>query len=208
MNFLQLATIIKNEIHDEIFIKHIYLKKAYPSTNRSLLQILTTNNDFYSSLLSSRIVQDIISELWISQNFYTPNIFITSSSYQNLRGKLLIYENYNYSFGTQNSMSPGMGKLTSLNSTNKVADAFDNIINYQLIASVIDENALKLSQLQNIDLKNPFHFIRKSNFYDIRSTNHVFTYFFWKKSPAYKVLLEAIVFFNFFFPYLINFRFI
>ena len=196
-NFLELATRIKNQINDEIFIKTIYLKKMYPSPQMSLIQILNTNNKFYSKLLASDIVLEIVSDLWIFQYYYTYNFLNTSSAFQNLKGDMIIHENINSSIvGGQSSISarspsPGKGEISSMENFKEFRDQNQNV-------GFLDQNALKLTQLQSIDLKNPFHFIRKSNFYDYRMTNHIFTYFFWLKSSAYKISLEVIIYMIFF----------
>ena len=88
-NFLRLATLIKSFIHDELFIKAIYLKKFYPS-NRSMLQILFSNRSFYQPLLKDPIIVEIVSDLWECDYNYTKNFLITSSSFLNLKGKLIV----------------------------------------------------------------------------------------------------------------------
>lgn len=173
----------------------------YPSPQMSLLQILNTNNKFYTRLLASDIVLEIVSDLWIFQYYYTYNFLNTSSAFQNLKGSLIIYENINSSIvGGQSSISTGRnlpltpGKIdlpSSLDNFKEMKDPNQNV-------GFLDQNALKLTQLQSIDLKNPFHFIRKSNFSDYRMTNHIFTYFFWLKSSAYKVTLEVLIYMLFF----------
>jgi hypothetical protein len=88
-NFLRLATLIKSFIHDELYIKAIYLKKFYPS-NRSMLQILFSNRNFYQPLLKDPIIVEIVSDLWECDYNYTKNFLLTSSSFLNLKGKLII----------------------------------------------------------------------------------------------------------------------
>ena len=168
----------------------------YPSPHFSLLQILNTNNSFYSRLLASDIVLEIVSDLWISQYYYTYNFMNTSSAYQNLKGKFIIHENINSSGVIQSSLTPMRNQTIAATKPldSSSADNFKEVTN----TPFLDQNALKLTQLQSIDLKNPFHFIRKSNFYDYRMTNHIFSYFFWYRSPAYKVAIESLLYMIFF----------
>lgn len=188
-DYLNLAVEIKNQINDEIFIKTIYLKKGYPSPNYSLLQILNKDTTFYSPLLTNSVVQDTISELWISQHYYTLNIFNTSSSFQNLKGKIFIMENINNDskdlYTNYNDIQNTKVQSTSSESNDR-KNLNPNFMKFQ-------EDSIKLNQLQAIDFKKPFHFIRKSGFHDYRFSNHIFTYFFWRKSPAYKVAIEVVV---------------
>jgi hypothetical protein len=65
-------------------------------------------------------------------------------------------------------------------------------------SSIADPDMVRLSQLQNINLKRPFHFIQKTNFFHYRMTNQIFSYFFWQKSSAYKILLDGMIYMIFF----------
>ena len=206
-NYLNLAVLIKNQIHDELFIKTIYIYKFYPS-HLTLLQILYKNRNFYAPLLQSDVITEMVSEIWHCDYYNTYNIFNTLSAFQNLKGNLLILENINNSViqgnqsGISPNYSPSLKPQSSLNtmSNNKVNPVSPELVSAaQVNPALIDENALKLNALQNIDLRNnPFHFIRRSNFFDYKFTNHVFSFFFWQKSPAYRVIIEAIIYMIFF----------
>ena len=205
-NYLNLAVLIKNQIHDELFIKTIYISKFYPSS-LTLLQILYKNRSFYAPLLQSDVITDLVTDLWHCDYYNTYNIFNTSSAFQNLKGNLIINENINNSLqqpgqpASPNTYSPSLKPQSSLNTnSNKVNPLSPELVSAaQINPALIDENALKLTALQNIDLHhNTFNFIRKSNFFDYKFTNHIFSFFFWQKSPAYRVIIEGILYVLFF----------
>lgn len=203
-NYLNLAVLIKRQIHDELFIKTIYVYKFYPSS-LTLLQILYRNRSFYAPLLQSDLINELVSDLWYCDYYNTYNVFNTSSAFQNLKGNLIILENINtISLNQQSSpltYSPSLKGASSLNtmSNNKVNPMSPELMSAaHLNPALIDENSLKLNALQQIDLRNPFHFIRKSTFFDYKFTNHIFSYFFWQKSPAYRVIVESIIYAVFF----------
>ena len=202
-NYLNLAVLIKEQIHDELFIKTIYIYKFYPS-HLTLLQILYRNRSFYAPLLQNELISDLVGDLWYCDYYSTTNIFNTSSAFQNLKGTLIILENINTTNITAQPTNSPLGYSPSLKpsnslSANKVTPMSPELMSAaQLNPALIDENALKLTALQQIDLRNPFHFIRRSNFFDYKFTNHIFSFFFWQKSPAYRVIIEALLYVIFF----------
>lgn len=189
-NYLKLAVKIKDQITDEVSLKSIYLKKMYPSTNNSLLQILYSDPTFYKEMLANDFVLDIVNELWVYKYYYTYNIFLTSTSFKNLRGNLIFSDpQTNNDFFSFRS--------------NKIHDSFNLSSNSNLNYSLNNLNqeesdAMKLKKMRLLDLCNPFYFIEITNNYDYRLTNHIFSFNFWANSPAYKVFIEALIYAIFF----------
>lgn len=185
-NFLKLAVLIKKEIIDELFIKTIYLRRFYPA-NKTLVQLLYTRREFYSPLLKSDIITEIIEDLWNCDYYHTYNVFNTASCYHNLTGKLIILDNDSVLGKTSSEASSTQdSKINSKRHMDAMAGMFYN------------ENAVKLAKLRDINFSNPFHFIRCSIDRDYKLTNHIFSFFYWQKSPFYRVLLEGLVYIIFF----------
>ena len=125
--------------------------------------------------------------MWNCDYYHTYNVFNTASSYHNLTGKLIILDNDSV---LSKSLSENTAKRNSKRNSKKILDP--------MAAMFYNENALKLAKLKDINFSNPFHFIRSSNERDYKATNHIFSFFYWQKSPFYRVLMEALIYIIFF----------
>ena len=175
-----------------------------------MLKICFIDRDLYGPLLKSDILNSIIIELWYCQYEWTFN-FLNSSS---------IFKNIIIPFATEpdisniqtikiNSTKNQRESLKSIeignpSSRNNINMSF-NSINNSIHKSIPKNNSLKL--FHNLNFEDKFQFIEKRSWEfnwktpfeffksttldkDVRSSNHIFTLFYWQKSPAYKVLLD------------------
>jgi len=182
-NFLTLAKLLRDEIHNEILLKTIYVQKMYPSPDFSLLQILYSDSLFYKELLATETVSSIVNGLWIFKNYYTYNFLITSTAFKNLKGDLIFRESLNNGLNRKLNNSSGLKSYDDLSTYNNKEE----------------NEVFKFLKMQEMDFKEPFSFINKTNTFDYKFTNHIFSFAFWAKSPAYKVFLEAMIYVLFFF---------
>ncbi len=208
-NYLKLAKLIRDNIHDELFIKAMYLRKFYPS-GKSLLLILYGDRDFYTPLLASNLVTEIVNDLWSCDYKYSLNFAVAATSFKNLRSPIYYRDNINANLPSISSFhktdsnrtndtppqsSTGVSHSSAAQAVNKPLISNNNINPLALY----QENSLEMEAYQKglliqINKSKPFQFVLKTNFYDYRMFNHIFSYFFWQKSPVYKVLVEAVIY--------------
>lgn len=152
----------------------------YPSPSLSMLQILYSNTHFYKDLLTADIVSNIVNELWIFKHYYTFNFLSTSTAFKNLKGDLIIRNSVNNDF--------------FLSSKKTASSGLKSVDELSIISNKEEFQVMKFMKMREMDFTKPFSYITKTTSFDYKMTNHIFSFAFWTKSPAYKVFLEAVLY--------------
>lgn len=207
--FLKLADLIGEEISDEIIMKTILLKPFYPS-QIPLLKILYSDLDFYIPLLKSDMISDIVSKLWFCQYNWTFNFLNSSSAFKNLVTHFGNEGNFvnpqAWRFKVSKMVADGKGKNVDKKAKrSSLIEKDENKVDYSMkpIGLMVYNKTPNGGYVGianfNVNFEQPFEFYKKTRFSkDVRMTNHIFSYFFFENSPAFKVILEFTIYMIFF----------
>ena len=206
--FFKLSCLIQDQSTDEIMLKTVLLKVFYPA-QFPLLKLLYSDKNFYTAILKSELISNIVSKLWFCEYNWTFN-FLNSSS---------IFKNLTSHFGNEgNFMNPQAWRFRV---SKMISEKKPIAARKSQRSSLIDRDEDKLdytmkpiglmvfNKTQNggyigiadyeVNFSTPFEFYKKTRFSkDIRMTNHCFSYFFFENSPAFKVVCEFIIYIVFF----------
>ena len=207
--FLKLAILINNKIKDEIIYKTLLLKIFYPSQT-PLLQILYKDKKYYIPILKNKIISEIVGKLWFSEYNWTFNFLNSSSAFKNIishfggeanvfNPQILRFKVSKMLKNEQNEKKKIKSKANELeeleaikppDSMKPMCKIAFNKTKYDGVVGVTDFR---------IDFSKPFEFYKWTRYSkDVRITNHIFSYFFFEKSPAFKLVFEFIVYLIFF----------
>lgn len=197
--YLNLSKEIVTKINDDTILKTIFLKIFYPS-QVSLLKILYEDRDYFTPILQNDILFDIVTDLWYCEYYWTPNFMNSSSALKNLishYGSKDLHLNPLEERFFMNKMIENDAFETDTNEE-QVLDAKEDLENtpmsYLLFHRNIKGEFVTCAQ-KEIDMQDPFFFYQKTRFSrDIRYTNHIFSYYFFEKSPLFKVSFEIIIY--------------
>lgn len=196
--YLNLAKEIIIKVNDDTILKTMFLKIFYPS-QVSLLKILYEDRNYFQPILQNEILFNIVTDLWYCEYYWTINFMNSSSALKNL------IEHYG-------SKDLHINALEERFFMNKMLenDAFEANENEDKEEDSSDMDSLPISYLlfhknikgeyvtcppKEININDPFFFYQTSKFSrDIRYTNHIFSYYFFEKSPLFKISFEIITY--------------
>lgn len=205
--FLKLASLISDQFSDEIMFRTILLKVFYPS-QVPLLKILYSDKKFYSSILKSELISSIVSKIWFCEYNWTFNFLNSSSAFKNLtthfgnEGDFVNPQAWRFKVSKMVSEKKSQEKRPKRAS---LIEKDEEKIDYSMkpIGLMVYNKTSQGGYVgvadYEINFKQPFEFYKKTRFSkDIRMTNHILSYFYFEKSPCYKVVLEFLVYMIFF----------
>ena len=188
--YLNLAKGILTLINDDTILKTIFLKNFYPS-QVSLLKILYEDRNYFVPILQNEILFNIVTDLWYCEYYWTPNFMNSSSALKNLishyGSKDLHINPLEERFFMNKMIDNNVFETDTNEEEDEGKDDIDSTpMNYLLFHRNIKGEYTTCTQ-KEIDLHNPFFFYQKTKFSrEIRYTNHIFSYYFFEKSPLFK----------------------
>ena len=207
--FLKLACLIADQISDEIIFKTILLKVFYPS-QIPLIKILYSDKNFYVLLLRSELISNIVSKLWFCQYNWTFNFLNSSSAFKNLtthfgnEGNFINPQAWRFKVSKMVTDGKSSGKRNSAKRTSLIEKDEEKVdysmkpIGLMVYNKTSNGGYVGIANFE-VNLNEPFEFYKKTRFSkDIRMNNHIFSYFFFENSPAFKVILEFLIYMTFF----------
>lgn len=195
--YLSLAKQIVDKVNDDTIFKTMFLKIFYPS-QVSLLKILYEDRNYFMPILQNEILFNIVTDLWYCEYYWTVNFMNSSSALKNLiehYGSKDLHINPLEERFYMNKMLENSAFEASKESRNDDPQDIDSTpMNYLLFHKNI-KGEYVTCPINEISMKNPFFFYQNTKFSrDVRYTNHIFSYYFFEKSPLFKVTFEIVAF--------------
>ena len=196
--YLNLAIEIVTKINDDTILKTIFLKIFYPSS-LSLLSILYSEKQYFLPVLQNDILFNIVNDLWHSECYWTFNFMNSSSAAKNsitYYGSRDLHINpLEERFYMNKMIEKDAYEVDTDDEDAETKDDIDNTPMHKLLFHKNIKGEFVTTMPKEIEFKNPFFFYQKIKFgRDIRYTNHIFSYYFFEKSAAFKVAFEILMY--------------
>lgn len=195
--FLKLAVNILQKIDDDTIIKTIFLRIVYPAST-SLIKLLFSDKVYYSPILKNDILYTIVDSLWNCEYYWTPNFLNTSSAFKNLISYYGGKDTHINALEERFFMNKMIDDKVYHENEEKVEEIGEKLELTPISAQSFYKNVKGefITTLENdVDFRNPFFFYKKTLFgRDVRFTNHIFNYFFFEKSPVFKIIFDLLIY--------------